>query len=475
MKLASTIWKKNLFVAAALTLMTLLLLNGGIRQAWAAPTSGTSIVLDGKSLDGAESLVRQGTTMVPIRVISEQLGYAVNWQKSTGHVTIGSEPSQIVLTIGSLNADSPLGSISLTQAPFIQSNTTYVPLRFVGTQMGLGVKWEQASQTVLLQSPIEAPPVPPAPEAPPAVDNPAAISIDSISFSDKRLTISAGADVTPTRFELNNPDRLVVDLPGTVFGPALLQNEALARGAEAKLAVENSSLVKQVRYSQFSQNPSIVRVVIDLNRKTGYNLYTQGNLIIVDLNNDGTAAPIDSNGKKTVVIDPGHGDHDSGGVGISKIQEKNIVLNVGLKVAALLKQEPNINLIMTRSDDTFVTLTDRAKIANDAKADLFLSIHANISPSSSSAGGTETFYAEASRSKALSDVIQKHVLAATGFKDRGSKQANYSVIRNTKMPAALVELGFLSNLNEETLLNQDDFQQKIAEAIVAGIKEYLNL
>lgn len=484
MKFEKHAWKKTAAALLIALLLLVLTLPGTNRHA-AAAEAGTSIMLDGRIIDGAEPVVVSGTTMVPIRVVSEQLGYSVNWNQTVGRITIGSSVSPLVLTLGSLTANSPNGEVAMQQAPFVRSSTTYVPLRFVGSQMGLGVKWEQASQTVYLQSQLEnpaapsVPAVPPAPQPTPVGQSPAApapslgASIDGISFSDNRLTISAASAVTPKASVLTGPDRIVVDLPNSHFGAGLMQNGALGLGQVASLPVESSASVKQVRYSLFSESPSTVRVVIDLNRAVGHNLYTQGNLVFVDLNDDGAAPPVGTNGKKIIVIDPGHGDQDAGGVG-NGVQEKGVVLNVGLKVAALLKQEPDIDLIMTRSDDTFVTLDGRATLANNANADVYVSIHANMA-SSSSASGTETFYADAARSKSLSDTIQKHLQAATGFRDRGSKQANYLVIRKTAMPAALLEIGFLSNKKEAELMTQDSFQQKVAEAIVAGIKEYLNI
>lgn len=493
MKFGKHAWKKTAAAFLAVALLFALILPGTYPSA-AAAGAGTSIVLDGRAIDGAQPLVVKGTTMVPIRVVSQQLGYDVNWNKAAGRITIGSAVSPLVLTLGSLTASSGGGDVALQQAPFVQADTTYVPLRFVGSQLGLGVKWEQASQTVYLETQLERPSTPPVPAAPPtspavpgappavpavpaqpAVDPaPASLaSIDGISFSDNRLTISAASAVTPTSTVLSGPDRIVVDLPGSYFGSGLLQSGPLKLGQVATLPIGNSSAVKQVRYSLYSDNPSTVRVVLDLNRAVGYNLYTQGSLVIVDLNDGGAAPPIGTNGKKVVVIDPGHGDQDSGGIGITGVKEKHMVLEVGLKVATLLKQDPRIDLIMTRSDDTFIPLDGRAKIANDAGADVFLSIHGNAA--SPSAVGTETFYADSARSKLLSDTIQRHVQAATGFRDRGSKQANYVVIRKTNMPAALLEIGFLTNSEEEKLMVQEDFQQKVAEAIVAGLKEYLGL
>lgn len=500
MKLGNTSWKKTAAAALALLLLLLLVLPTGMPRASAA-NADASIMLDGKTIDGAQPLVVGGTTMVPIRVVSEQLGYAVKWNRAEQRITIGSQASPLVLTIGSLTADSGSGSVKLLQAPFVQAETTYVPLRFVGSQMGLSVKWDQAAHTVFLESPPPAPTEPPVPTTPPA-STPTSptlppivrTSIDGMAFADNRLTISTEASVTPKVQKLDNPARIVVDLPGTEFGPGMVQSGTMSSAQSGTMSVEGSAIVKQVRFSMFDAATSTIRFVLDLNQTSAYNVYTQGNLVVADLSGGAappiipttpttpgttptpsipTSPPVDD-GRKTVVIDPGHGDHDPGGLGATGVQEKDIVLAVGLKVADLLRQEPNINLIMTRSDDTFVTLDGRAQVANNAQADLFLSIHANIA-NTASAGGTETYYADAKRSQALSDIIQKHVQAATGFKDRGSKQANFLVIRKTTMPAALVELGFLSNVAEESSMNQSDFQQKVAEAIVAGIKEYLGI
>ncbi|MEJ8303280.1 N-acetylmuramoyl-L-alanine amidase family protein [Saccharibacillus sacchari] len=468
MRFERKVCKKAAAIILAFVLAVTLALPGTTGQALAA-TAEPGIMLNGKKLDNAQAMTIKGTTMVPIRTVSEQLGYSVNWNQATGRIEIGSAPSSLILTLGSLTATSGSTRIAMQQAPFVRSNTTYVPLRLVSSQMGVAVRWEQSSGTVYLQSELEEPSLPTVPVAPPTDST--VTAINSISFSDNRLTLSADGAVKPQGSVLKSPDRIVVDLPSSSFGPGLLQNQTASAGQIVTLPVTDSSTVKQIRYSLFSQSPSTVRVVIDLNRATGHNLYTQGNLVIVDLNDDGAAAPIGTDGKKVVVIDPGHGDQDSGGVGITGKLEKHMVLSVSLKVAALLKQEPNIDLIMTRTDDTFIPLDGRVKIAQDAKADVFLSIHGNAA--SSNAGGTETFYADAKRSKALSDIIQKHVLAATGFRDRGSKQANYLVIRKTTMPAALLEIGFLTNANEEKLMMQDAFQQKVAVAIVAGIKEYL--
>lgn len=176
---------------------------------------------------------------------------------------------------------------------------------------------------------------------------------------------------------------------------------------------------------------------------------------------------------KTVVIDPGHGGADSGAIGASKSKEKDFNLSMAFKVENLLSKNPHITVKLTRVNDTFVELTDRAKIANRIPADVFLSIHANAT-SNSATGGTETLYTK-DIDKPLSDIIQAYILPVTGFADRRSKHQNLAVCRNTKMPACLIEPGFLTNPKEEALLNDESFQNTLAEAVARGICAYLGV
>lgn len=179
---------------------------------------------------------------------------------------------------------------------------------------------------------------------------------------------------------------------------------------------------------------------------------------------------------KTIILDAGHGGTGKGGdpgaIGATGTKEKDFNLSMVFKVETLLKKNPNLNVVLTRVNDTFIELTDRAKIANRLPADVFLSIHANAGQAN--AGGTETLYTK-TMDKPLSDIIQAHILLATGFTDRGSKYQNLSVCRNTKMPACLIEPGFLTNPKEEGLLLDETFQNTLAEAVARGICAYLGV
>ncbi|MDD2228447.1 MAG: N-acetylmuramoyl-L-alanine amidase [Candidatus Cloacimonetes bacterium] len=220
----------------------------------------------------------------------------------------------------------------------------------------------------------------------------------------------------------------------------------------------------------------------------------------------------------TIVLDPGHGGKDPGAVGRKlKAKEKDINLGVCLKLKSLLEKELGLRVLLTRSDDRFVSLQDRTKYANEKKADLFVSLHTNSSKSASGKG-LETYYlstAQTSEARAvealendvvelfeggtaakrkyddlafiLSDLsqtenlessnqlasnVQQNIVAGTRATDRGVKQANFYVLRGAFMPSILVEMGFLSNEEEEQLLVNEEYQDRLARTIFEGIKRF---
>jgi N-acetylmuramoyl-L-alanine amidase len=223
---------------------------------------------------------------------------------------------------------------------------------------------------------------------------------------------------------------------------------------------------------------------------------------------------------RTVVIDPGHGGRDPGASGRSS-REKDIVLNVAMKVGDYIKQYlPDVEVIYTRDDDTFVPLDQRAEIANKAKADLFISIHANAVDSKHAYGAEtwvmglhktkenlevakmensailyeedysqkyEGFEPNSSESYIIFSMLQNtHLEQSLDYaaylqdefhtralrRDRGVKQAGFVVLWQTTMPSVLVELGFLSNPKEEAYLNSHKGQEHMASAIFRAFRDY---
>jgi N-acetylmuramoyl-L-alanine amidase len=179
---------------------------------------------------------------------------------------------------------------------------------------------------------------------------------------------------------------------------------------------------------------------------------------------------------KLIVIDPGHGGHDSGAYNRNLgVKEKDVVLDVSLRLKKLLENE-GFKVYMTRKDDTFINLYDRPGIANELGADAFVSIHANAATNSKAQGVEVLYYPNDGRdNKTFSRIMQNALLRELNATDRGIvPRPKLVVIRETKMPAVLLELGFLSNSREGNLLLQDDYRQRCAEASLKGIIEYFN-
>ena len=167
-----------------------------------------------------------------------------------------------------------------------------------------------------------------------------------------------------------------------------------------------------------------------------------------------------------IMIDPGHGGSDPGAVG-SKSKEKDNVLKVAKKLKTLLEKYGH-TVKMTRSTDVFISLSQRANMANSWGADYFISLHNNAA--SSSATGFETFVYNggvSQKTKQFQNAIHSAIASKIGIRDRGKKSANFAVLRQTKMPAVLVEYAFISNPNDEKILINE--VNKLAELTCDGI------
>ena len=178
-----------------------------------------------------------------------------------------------------------------------------------------------------------------------------------------------------------------------------------------------------------------------------------------------------------VVVDPGHGGKDPGAIGIGGLEEKDITMSIAQMVYLKSLNDPQLRILLTRRDDEYISPADRILAANRLGADLFVSIHAN-SFFQASVSGVETLVHETQRTDSasyrLARMLQEHVVSATGADDRGVKWAPLFIGRAT-MPAALVETGFVTNPSEARLLKSVSYQSTIADAILAAIREFLNV
>jgi len=178
--------------------------------------------------------------------------------------------------------------------------------------------------------------------------------------------------------------------------------------------------------------------------------------------------------KFSVVIDPGHGGPDPGAIGIGGIRETDVVLEVS-KIVKKLLSEKGVNVKLTRKNEIDLDLPPRVSYANNSDADIFVSIHANASRGKRrDINGLETFYYRGWRGRLLAKKIQKQILRVSpGSPDRGVKQGRFYVIKNTRMPAVLVEIGFLTGRLDARRLEKTTHRKRLAYAISKGILEYL--
>jgi N-acetylmuramoyl-L-alanine amidase len=224
-----------------------------------------------------------------------------------------------------------------------------------------------------------------------------------------------------------------------------------------------------------------------------------------------SAAPSASSTRTKVVVDAGHGGWDLGTIGRNGLVEKDIVLDIAQRLGKLLESKLGAEVVFTRADDNYVSLEKRAELANDAQADLFVSVHANYSDLPS-ARGVETYYTNFSSSPETLDVekrenataksapgapmltgvalkertAESRRLAASverslystlssatpGIRDRGVKEAGFVVLTGTSMPAILAEVSFVSSPMDEKNLQSSEYRQQIAEALYKGIAKY---
>lgn len=271
-----------------------------------------------------------------------------------------------------------------------------------------------------------------------------------------RLSVGFGValpdGVTPQA--LSNPFRIVLDIPGYVPKESL------------KTYPVNSGVVESVKVSYFNNNPVTTRVIVNCKLFASYKIDKTASGFTVSVVQPSLIG-------KTIVVDPGHGGKDAGAIATDGTHEKDLNLDISLKLRDLL-EAAGARVIMTRGSDVFIPLGDRAYIANRENADVFVSVHNNalekhyLYPSKR---GTQTYY-HADGSRELASVIHKNMLASLGDGDMGMRSARYKVLRESRMKAVLCEVAYVTHASDNVLLNSNEFRENAARGIFNGLNEF---
>lgn len=473
------------------------------------------IRLDGKMVScDVLPFIRGQRTLVPVRFLMEALNATVDWDDSTKTVIIEGNNKSITLKAWDTKAYVNSQEVLLDVPADIIHSRVFVPLRFVSENMGLKVDWEDTTKTVVLTT-INT-------SAPPednigsnegnnlnngekneigdgneniipdenGTDQEEIISnsLLDVSFSDYTITCNFETDkISYTKMILSSPTRLVIDFENCINRVPVFE-------------MEENEYLNAFRYSQFTVNPDYVRLVLELKDNVEYEIHTARDEFFIILGRENFSSfvppeedtPVvvlpefpDDPDKITIVIDPGHGGSDPGACGYDEednliLKEKDPNLEISLNLYELLVKK-GYNVYMTRSTDTYVSLSQRADMANNLNADLFVSIHNNANDNLD-ASGTMVMYAydEPKENMTLSgkqfaEVIQKHLVAALpGTNDYGAiKNSSLAVVKRTIMPAIIVEGLFVSNEADRALLMNPEVLSDIAYAVYEGLVEIL--
>lgn len=412
--------------------------------------------------------IQNDRTLVPARAVFEALGGTVKWDQSNYIVTIEYEATTVILKINDTAATVNSKIKTLDVPATIKNGRTMIPVRFVAEELGFLVGWINSTRTVTITSSE-------IPEASPEITG----HVTDV-FVEEGTTKNENTIVTVQMSEplkapedystmmLTSPNRFVLDVNGF-----LVDSKVSGLTYDQK-----DSPLTAVRVADYNENT--VRVVCDLKEAANpaVSLSADGKTLTISFRTLSTYFDPMDDGKLVVVLDPGHGASTAGKRSPDgSIREYEFNRAVANKMKSLLEAE-GIEVLLTVNDDSDPSLAQRCETANNSDADIFVSIHANAYGNGrdwTSPSGWEIYHYPGSvLSNQLAAAISDSNFPEIGIHNRGIKTANLYVIKNTYMPAVLIEHGFFTNIEEIELLKSDEWREKAARYNVEGIVNFLN-
>ncbi len=361
-----------------------------------------------------------------------------------------------------------------THPPIRIDGMLYIPIDVFLKEWGYRITWTKTNGYI---SPLSSPFTPP--ELPKELPKKFTNSISTLTqhYQPKEVTvlIESPAQLTYKVYFLDNPHRLVLDFQNTA-----------PRVPNVIKPTQEKAPYTRIRTSQFELNPPTSRIVFDMVDKASFTISRHPKGLRLTFAYDvptrsptikRASPPLKPKPKqkprplegKLIVIDPGHGGEDPGAIGQDDCYEKDFTIDISKRLERLL-QSSGAHVMMCRNGDQNPTLEDRTQLANLNKSDLLISVHINsfINPFSK---GTETYYYKYI-DEALAQSVHQAVVDHLQLPDKGTKRARLYVLRNSTMPAVLIEPMFITNKQELLMLSQPYIREKIARAVHLGILNY---
>ncbi len=410
--------------------------------------------------------------LVPIREVCEPMGALVNYITVSKQIFVNFEDSYLRLKIGNkiasvdeVDVEIPGGVAPMLISINGSSAKTMVPVRFMAEKLGFDVQFDGENGIIKINKPVEV----------------------KKSVINNFKTSKTGSSATI---------KLTLDKPVTEHTkPALTASDVLyfdIADCSYNLPSKNELNLGAIKSLRFGIHDNSTRVALDLSNYTGYKMTLSNDkkTITITVNsrpvenedtNNNEDNKVNLSGK-IVVLDAGHGGHDPGTQGTLEDgihYEKTVNLSITQKVKEFLEKN-GVNVLMTRDSDTYPSLTERSDLANINDAVMFVSIHSNWA-TSETASGYEVYYSSLNnnsttglKSEELAKSILKNLSEYVLTRNRGSKTADHIVTKTSYMPAVLIEVGFMSNPEELSLLITEDFQKDFAKGVAEGIMAVLD-
>lgn len=400
------------------------------------------------------------TTLVPIREVFEPMGAHLEWKPEEKKVYIAYEDRMMILEMN--NPDIWLNGETLTlEVPAKTiNNKIMVPVRFISEQLGFDVEWDGVKREININSPVKQ--VPEAPEVPEVEEESKEGTVVDLSkmnlsyeSSERKLFIHLKKQLNFSDITIKNDyvrKKIVIDL-GDNYNEMFSEVEGIV----------NDEVIDYIAV----EKGQTTQIILHMKSIYEHEIEMKGEEVQIKF-----IKPKDKY-DKILFLDAGHGGTAPGSIA-NGLVEKEVNLKQTLAVKALIEQNTDIKVYLTRTDDSTISVEERPFIANDIEADLFVSIH-NNSFGNVEVNGTEVHYyldETNNKNKEVATLFQEKLIMYCGLKDRGTKpRTDLWVLKKTEMPAVLIEAGYLSNPQDAYWLGDEDFNARYAYAVYEAIVE----